>query len=286
MPFGIEQDAAPDDFATSTPETDLELGADSSGAAGTPETVEETDEQKNERVIRERTERSEKQARGVQRRIDELTADKHAERSAREALQRRLDELEAKARAPQEQNTDPKRDASGKPLRDAYDDIWQYQEDLAEWKATRIVQQYHEATERRLQEQQQQRALGELESKFDKSISEFEKVRPDYREKMAAASEVMIPVEIGNAIKALPNGPAVALFMAENPKVVEALSRQPSVMQGYVLGNISAHVSTSSKQVSNAPAPGRPVGGVGGGGSDEPPTDTAAYNRWAAKRGL
>jgi len=260
-----------------------------SGASDTPETVEveeETDEQKNERALQERQARSERAARGVQRRIDELTADKHSERAAREALQRELDELrrgQSRTAVPQVPGVNP----NAEPQKADFDDWEQYSRATARWEARQEAIAVANAVQERAEHQQrianENQREAQLNHGYSNAETEFVKQRPDYHEKMAAASNVMIPRELGSAIKALPNGPAVALFVAENPQIAEALANQPVVMQGIVLGNISAQLQTS--QVSNAPRPGRPVGGSGSS-NDAPPADAAAYARWAAKRGM
>lgn len=290
--FGVDPNAGSEDIPanTSEPLTQDEQ-RELSGATDTPETVEveheETDEQKNERALQERRENAEKRARGVQRRIDELTADKHAERQAAEDLRRQNAELLAALRERTPQARQEGVDPNAEPQKADYDDWEKYNRAVARWEARQeaiavaeAVQQRNDYAARQYHAQQQE---AQLNHGFSQRQDEFAKARPDYHEKMAAASNVMIPASLGSAIKALPNGPAVALFMAENPQVAEAVANQSPLMQGVVLGNISAHVSTS--QVSNAPRPGKPVGGSGAG-SDAPPADAAAYARWAAKRGL
>ena len=298
MPFGVDPNAAPE-VAAPTPEAPIlndEERRELAGNTGEPETTEEvvqetqdeTDEQKNARVLQERRERSERQARGVQRRIDELTADKHAERQAREAMQRQLDEAQARLRELTERPVPGQRDPNAEPDRSTYDDWEKYNRGLARWEARQVARQEVEQAQRAAYEYSQrvqyQAATAQLDAGFANTQAEFAKTRPDYFDKVAAADNVPMSRATEATIKALPNGPAVALFLAENPQVAHAIANQPDVMQGFVLGNIASHIS--SGKISNAPTPGRPVGGAGPASSDAPPTDTAAYNRWAAKRGL
>lgn len=292
MPFGVDPNAAPES-ATTAPDAPIlneEEARELAGTTGEPaeqQTVEETDEQKNERVMRERTENAEKRASGVQRRIDELTADKYAERQRAELAERRaqealdrLDRLERAALQPQRN--------FGPPDRASYDDWETYQVDLAKWHARQAASEVLESSRQQAAQAaaqaQYESAQAQLNATFATNQREFAKTRPDYAAKLAAADNVPMAPATEAALKALPNGPAVALWLAENPQVAHTIASQPDVMQGFVIGNISSQLS--SGRVSNAPRPGQPVGGGGASGDDSPPTDTAAYNRWAAKRGL
>lgn len=289
----MSQENEPNDASEIAPNTSEPLTQDEqrelSGATDTPETVEveETDEQKNEKVLQERQARSERTQRGIQRRIDELTADKHAERQAAEDLRRQNAELIAALQGRNPQARAQGADPNAEPQKADYDDWEKYNRAVARWEAQQVALAVNERVQRQNNEQAQAWLRNQRESQltqeFQGKQAEFAKVRPDYHEKMAAASDVMISESLGGAIRAMPDGPAVALFMAENPQVAESLNAVDPVMQGYVLGKISSHISTS--QVSNAPRPGKPVGGSGST-SDAPPADAAAYARWAAKRGL
>ena len=80
------------------------------------DTVEETDEQKNERVQKESAARAEKRANSIQKRMDELTADKYAERKRADELAEnnaRLMAMIEENKAPQKQaetETEPQRE--------------------------------------------------------------------------------------------------------------------------------------------------------------------------------
>lgn len=289
--FGVDPNAAPES-ATTTPDAPLLNEDEARELAGNPgvpaeqETVEETDEQKNERVLQERRERSEARERGVQRRIDELTADKYAERERATMLERQYQAAQAEI-ARLSQGVQPPR-GDVEPDRSKYDDWEAYQRDLAKFEARQVARWELAEARRQAAEAQQQAAYdaaqAQLNAGFAHNQAQFAKARPDYAEKLRAADDVPMSAATEAAIKALPNGPAVALWLAENKQVAQAIAGQPDVMQGFVLGNISSQLS--SGRVTNAPRPGQPVGGGGPSGDDSPPTDTAAYNRWAAKRGL
>lgn len=290
--FGVDPNAAPEVAAPTSeaPILNEEEARELAGNADVPaeqETVEETDEQKNEQVLRERRERSEARERGVQRRIDELTADKYAERERATMLERQVHAAQAEIARLTAQGVQPQR-GDVEPDRSKYDDWEAYQRDLAKYEARQVARAELAEARRQAAEAQQQAAYeaaqAQLNAGFANNQAQFAKARPDYVEKLQAASDVPMSAATEAAIKALPNGPAVALWLAENKQVAHAIASQPDVMQGFVLGNISSHIS--SGRVSSAPRPGQPVGGGGPSGDDSPPTDTAAYNRWAAKRGL
>src|SRR5262252_5004355 len=71
-------------------ELPIEETGGQAGVADTPEQVAETDEEKNARELREQQERSERRAKGVQKRLDELTRDKYDANARADRLEQLL----------------------------------------------------------------------------------------------------------------------------------------------------------------------------------------------------
>lgn len=249
--------------------------------SGAQETAVETDEQKNERVQREAKEASEKRARGVQKRMDELTADKYAERKRADELAQQnariLALLEAKA-APQTQQT------TGAPTReqfDSYEDFLRADAKyVAQQEAKTLIDQATKANQEQTQRQSAQQAENELERKWQASQKEFAAKTPDYAEKMENA-DVPIPTPVFTMMKRMgAEGAAVAYAMVNNPDLAQQFFQQPPEMHGILLGQISATLKGATK--SNAPAPGKPARSTTGT-SDGPPSDPELYYAWAQK---
>jgi hypothetical protein len=108
---------------------------------------------------------------------------------------------------------------------------------------------------------------------------------PDFAEVMEDA-DVQVPNTAAHMLRNMEDGPVVAYHLQKNPAIAARLNAAAPMAQAVILGEIAASLRTSLKaQPSSAPAPGKPVGSAGGNGSsaDNPPEDTAAYLKWAAK---
>lgn len=273
----LEQAATPEEEVANTSET-VDETTEVTGDADTPE---ETDEQKNERVRQEAAERAEKRARGVQKRMDELTADKYAER-------KRADELAAQnakllAMIEGKGNT-AQPDSNGEPRRDDFDNDVDYLRAVARYdarteaeaQAKALAKQQEEARQRMTAEEQQKAIAKE----FVTRRKEIEKTIPDYRE-VISDWEPQLPDATQDMILRLPDGPLISYHLAKNPQLEAQFLDQPLYMHGVLLGQMLTTIKASTKP-SSAPAPGKPVASKAGT-SSEPPSDPELYRAWADK---
>ena len=285
-----EQVAAPDNAAqtseTVTEVTESTVAPDATETE-TPDAV--TDEQKNEQVKVEEQQKTEKRARGWQKRVDELTRDKYAERQAREALQKQNEELLRVALGKGNANTpNANQESDGRPNPASYvhgESDAQYIRDDAVWLAeqrTRAIlndnaKQQTEAQAKQAQEQSERA----IHSAYMTRQREVAKSIPDFDATMQMAHEVSVPDTAFNLIRRMPDGPLVVYHMVKNPALAEQFYANPPELHGILLGQLSATLKGSAK-ISNAPPPGKPVQAKSGS-SSSPPEDTAAYFAWAEK---
>jgi hypothetical protein len=281
----IEPGAVPENTAA-LPETGEE-SPEKAGATGAPENVEETDEQKNERVQREAAEatakRAEKQSRGVQKRIDELTADKHAERKRADELaeqnRRILALLEGKSGAPSGSAA-----SSGEPVRDAYDSYDAYLRAVVKYDAAQEAKRLFEESQKAQREAQakftQEQSAQTMQRTYAQREAAIAKTIPDYHD-VIDDSDVQIPQGVLNTIMRMNDGPLIAYHLAKQPELAQQFWDQPQDMHGIILGQLSATLKATSK-VSNAPAPGKPAKTTPAA-SNSPPSDPKQYFAWAEK---
>lgn len=244
------------------------------------EQAQETDEQKNERVQREAQDRAKRRQQGVQKRIDELTADKYAERAARERVERELAQLR------QEREREAKQ-ATGAPKREQFDSYEEFLRAEAVHAAKQVAAQ--EVAQARQQAEEQARQRSESErvrseaDQFRKRQAEFIKATPDYMDVMEAAGDMELPEGVYKTLRVIPEGPAVAYALAKNPALMEQFQDAPADMHGVLIGKIVASLGSPAKgSISKAPPPGTPVRSRPGS-SSEPPTNPDEYQVWAAK---
>lgn len=285
----LEVAAPQQDNAAQLSEPDAEQRPEQPGGTDAPEqSVAETDEQKNERVQQEAAQKAEKRARGIQKRMDELTRDKYAERQAREELARQNAELLALLKG----KTENVPSADDRPTQDQFSDYAEYVKAYAIWAAEKAAklharQEAKALLEQNLKEQREAQARqAQIQSEqavinaYAQRHKEAAKTIPDFEETMAEA-DVDVPAHVLNMIRRLDNGPIVAYHMVKNPALAQQFFTHPPEMHGILLGQLSATLKGSAK-VSNAPPPGRPTQAKSGS-ANEPPEDTEAYFAWAAK---
>ena len=247
------------------------------------DTVEETDEQKNERVQKESAARAEKRANSIQKRMDELTADKYAER-------KRADELaenNARLMAMIEENKTPQKQAETEPQRD------QFNTDLDYFKSVAKFEAKQEALKLAWQDKQERQAETsrmsvenqklEVAKEFRAREVKVEKELPDYKEVIEDWSP-RLPNSTAEMILRLPDGPLIAYHLAKNPDLEKTLLEQPEYLHGVTLGQMLATIKSSSKTTA-APSASKTVGTTSSSSSDatEYRGDPEHYLAWAAK---
>lgn len=285
MPDGTQEVAAPQVEVAQQSETETPQSvSESTARTDTAETVAETDEQKNHAAQQEERQRTEKRARGVQKRIDELTRDKHEERAARQALEKQNAELMALVRGNKPGAADQ---GDGEPTREQFSDDLAYVEARARYHARaeakalmeRNSQAQTEAQKRHAQQQNEQTVTNAYVARQ----REVAKTIPDFDQTMAdGADDITVPDHVFHMIRRMPEGPLVAYHMVKNPALTDQFYSHPPELHGILLGQLSATLKGAAK-VSNAPPPGKPVQAKTGSSSESPPEDPDAYMEWAAK---
>ena len=248
----------------------------------------ETDEQKTARAVEEGKEanrkREEKRQTSFQRRFDELTADKYAERQRADELMKqnqRLLELYGKGGATQQ--TQPQ---DGEPKREGFESYEDFVTARAEYRAEQKVTAALDKFMAAQQETQTKTAKDNDQAAADKQFrdrrSELERKVPDYRE-VIEGWQPKLPDGVIDMIIRHPEGPNLSYHFAKSPELEAKVRDAPSYMQGIVLGEILAALKSTVKETS-APTPGKPVGGNVAPSSDGhysgPP---GGYFAWASK---
>lgn len=249
-----------------------------------------TDEQKNAQVKEEEKQKTEKRARGWQKRVDELTRDKYAERQAREALQKQNEELLRVALGKGNASAaNANQEGDGRPNPASYvhgESDAQYIRDDAVWLAEQRARSIIEENSKRQAEERQRQTVEQSEraivNAYAQRTREIAKTIPDYAETMAeGAADISVPNQVFDMIRRMPDGPLVAYHMVKNPTLTEQFFNNPPELHGILLGQLSATLKGAAK-ISNAPAPGKPTQ-ARAASSSTPPEDTAAYFAWADK---
>lgn len=220
-----------------------------------------------------------KKAKGVQKRIDELTANWRNTERDRDEWRRLAQQLMESQGKPKEDAPEP---PQPKPTQDAFPDYDQYLEALADWKAEQKIQAHLGEAEKRRSAETQQAAQQKRVSGFQQRAAEFAKEHPDYH---AVAENPNVPITqpMFDAIVESDRGPEIAYHLGQHPEIAARLSSMSPVGAARELGKLEAQLSIPAKpKASQAPDPVEPVGGGSERNAKDPEKMTT--DEWMAWR--
>lgn len=216
-------------------------------------------------------ENHDKQHDGVQKRINQLTAEKYQEKRAREELERKLAELESQAAKPE-----VKIDIPAPQLPDdIYDEdaMRKYHADMIEYTSKVTEANANSAYEQRLkteEEKQRQVKKQELLSSYAnnalKDGVDLDKLRAAEQSLVSAG----ISSELGTFLIKDPNGGKIAEYLHDNPALMhEVLSLDPVSAGIKIVNEVKPQALSMTPKISKAPEPVTEVVGSAGGGDKD-----------------
>ena len=223
-------------------------------------------------------EEAKKPAKGVQKRIDELTRQREDERRAREAAEARelrilaaLEKATGVTEKPKDTDTEPVR-----PQESAFQNPQEYDAAVenwiaarSEWIADRKVAQKFEEQNRRTAEERQAAQVKKVQEDFQKRVDKAKEKYADFSE-VAESPDVMVSFPMSYAILNAEEGPEIQYFLGKNPAEAKRISEMnivdhngntvPDVARQLVeLGKIVNKLTIPTRPVSAAPAPIKPI---------------------------
>jgi len=221
----------------------------------------------------------EQKPKGVQKRIDELTANWRQAEREKEWMRQQIEKLQAqppKPDQPQQQAT-PKHD--GRPTIDQFDDVNEFVDAMTEWKLTQRDTQRSEAEKKQQAEKtqaEQQRRIDEQVTKARQKHADFDDVVMQNPDLAITSDMAMAMVEMGEA------GGDVAYHLGKNPQEAARIAQLPPARQLMELGRLEAQLALSVKKVTSAPAPvgSQITGSAGSSGL----SDGMSTKEWIAAR--
>lgn len=200
-----------------------------------------------------------KPAKGVQKRIDELTRQIHESKEREAAQSGRLDAalkaLERSTGAPADQARTDLETKDPEPKRDSFDDPDAYLQARVDWGVRRGVEiMRQEERARSVQQTAQQQHQKRLDTYVERERV-FKAKTPDYIS-VAESDSVKVPMAAGFAIITAENGPEIKYHLGKNPEVARKLFDLDPVAVAVEIGRISAQLAIPKPPpVSAAPAP-------------------------------
>lgn len=259
---------------TAAVQADAEAQAEAQTTANESQAPESTPETTpGEDAAAEIRQRAEKRAQGVQKRIDELTREKHEALRLAQTLAERLQAAgqgEAKLQAAHSGAPDPSQFSTYEDYIDALTDF------KLEQRETARTQQYRQAQAQRAQAEMQERAQAQLNKGAEKYADFYEVV-----------TDPSLPITgtMAAAMAEAENGADVAYFLGTNPKEAQRIASLSPTRQAIEIGKIEAKLSAQPEPVATkAPPPIKPLSGAGKVETDPDKMTTEEWVKWRNKQ--
>ena len=217
---------------------------------------------------------------GYQKRINELTRDKYE-------MKERLANLEGRLQSqPPQQQQPPPEPEKAKPKMDDYDDTEKYYEELAEWKAEKIVDKRLKINKAEQERSNQRYHANTVEQKWQTKQQAAKEKFEDFEEVVSNSEVYLTAPMAGVAKEVLDGGAEVLYYLAQNPVEAETISRMTNTYQvTAAMSKIEERIKSGTKKpsVSKTPPPTTKLKS-GGSGVDKAPNDKDSADEWRRKR--
>lgn len=200
---------------------------------------------------------------GVQKRIDELTRDKHSARREAEYWQQQA--MQAQQGQQKQPAPEPVQAEPQAPTVDQFDDYDQYVGAVARYNAQMAMRDEQARLQEQQAEQQKQQQMAQIAQAYQQKESEVRAKHEDYDEVVRNPS---LPINsvMAQVIQRSEAGPEIAYYLGNNPAVADQISRLSPLDAVKQLAVIETNLS---KKPEAAP-PRKPVDPVSTVGAGEP----------------
>lgn len=220
-----------------------------------------------------------KTARGVQKRLDELTREKYEWKREseywREQAKAKIN-AEPKASQPEEKSISQ----DDKPKPDTYDDYNEYVEALTDWK----VKNLQAEQTKKMQEDRRLTEHRTVQEKFNKSIELAKSKYSDFDTTIRASASTPCTQDMMSAIMDSPDGAEVMYFLARNPQDAERISGLSPMSQIREIGKLENRITSikppEPKRITTSNEPVKTVSGAGISERDPNKMDMTEYASW------
>jgi len=224
-----------------------------------------------------------REAKGVQKRINELTAERKAAEQRAERALALVEQLATRGlqQQPQEGRQDQRAQGDEPPPDKSKFTSWEeYNAAQARWVTRqelraelaardRTSAQQRQTWEAQQNEQRTAQALDALHGITGNQMADAATRFADYVD-VIESCPVNIPPRLEVAMAQSGAAGDVAYYLAKNPRVIQQLANMPDMQIMHNVTKIATAMRGNAANVSNAPAPGRPAGNRGAAANDYP----------------
>lgn len=208
-------------------------------------------------------------AKGVQKRIDELT---ELRRSAEKDRDYWRDLAISKKEEPKAPEPKPAAEPLGRPVLDDFASYDEFSEALVDWK----IEQREKASAERKAVEQQGITRQERETAFQQRVAKVEATHPDWDEVVRGMP--LLNANTYEAAQVSDKGPEILYYLGQNPEEAAQIYRMDAVQSALAIGRLEVKLSRPTKTQTGAPDPIEPVHGGGGPQTVDP--DKMNMDQW------
>ena len=236
--------------------SDLENTAPDGADVVVPETIEaekvETVEGEENSESTTEEDAKPKKKDSVQKRINELTAEKWAEKREKEDLRRELESIKHQVFNQPNANQAPTLEAYGWDTEKYQEAVFRY----AQEQSQREARTYYEQERQREAQYREQRQFEELLQEHGKREEAFAKATPDYHEQVDYLTRSMrFGREVVEVIGESDRSPEILYHLATNFDDAAKLSELPPHRAAAFVARLEAKLAPKQKPISRAPTP-------------------------------
>jgi hypothetical protein len=243
----------------------------------TPEAVEQVEGEIDSESSTEQTEDPQRKPKGLQRRFNEIVAQREEERRRAERAERMLEQALITRQPEQKPEPAAQPQPQGEPKLEQFQTYEDYVSALADFKADQKIA----AWESRQREAEANRQKQTQATSFQQKVQAFSQENPDFNE-VVTNPALRISQEVADLIVES-DDPALAYLLAKNPQEAARISALPIRQAALELGRFAAKASMPRpKTVTGAPPPVEPISG--GSGTMTVDMDKLSIAEWKVVR--
>jgi hypothetical protein len=227
------------------------------------------------------SEEPKKPARGVQKRLDELTSQREQERAEKLAAQAQLATALKTIESLSTRHAEPALpDPATRPQRDAFDSPEAFEGALIDYAGKQAATAAKAELSAQALQQAQMDAQKALHANWQAQRRAAEKMHPDFAQIVDSDA---LPISQAMAVSMMmsENGALVAYHLGKNPELAQRLAALPDAQAVFELGKLATEV-LPKPQVSKAPHPIKPLGSRAPAADKSPEEETT--DEYAARR--
>lgn len=218
-----------------------------------------------------------KKPRGVQKRLDELTANwREEQRRSERLLEQNLELQRQLTQRPEPAREEPKQPTE--PRLDDYSSYEDYVGALADYKAEQKLTEILSRQEREQEEREHMTRRQSAREQFDERALAFADAHPDF-DRVARNPDLHVTEEMADLLNASERGPDILYHLGQNPQESARIARLPVAQAAMELGRIEARLAALQPNTrTGAPDPIEPISQ--GTGARSPDPDKMSPNEW------